>query len=619
MWNELSMKEKADIIKVGVKHGITRLADIRAKYNEFALGGNLYDEGGPKTRMTADGRTLHYSIVPSTREVRWIDFDDSKDFDGVTGYRFYDNALNKKHYTQWQDNADYLGTEGATGYALPEVEVLGKDLAMRRHRHLDDPLLGGELKDNQYRTMPTQSELNAKADAQDRAYDLTPAFANLMTGLTASQMEEGWKTLLDENSSWRQKASGAANALAPALFTSPWARAYYGLTHLADENGVQKTWNKFVNEGDYAGGAKSLLGDILNATLAAEGSGTAANDLLNFAASRGNQTARGIQLARAINGDVRNTRLNVGEFISGNVATYNPKTADVPTISWSDATNNPTNNLLKWLGRPANYRPEVSLMDTNGKAGIAGSAEEKLMNIFDLNGVDLSRLSREDLTKALEYRIRDIEASAPERYTLVKAQDGSQPLYTLDDIMDGNKVGKTSVKFEDDGNTHISMTSNTTQGKDNPVGQVFERALNSSINLAKSFGGEGVVSGKQYLSAPRQYSVIKKYGNKEVIGNTGQHTNQNMVKKGPLIGKHVSTMEDIMEASDKYVARADNMPIWLLRNPSFPVPTKSNLFDPTIIDSSGKMNIEWLNPNVLRGMFYPTFGSTLLYNSLGND
>ena len=105
MWNELSMKEKADIIKVGVKHGIANLADIRAKYNEFALEGNLYDEGGPKTRYTADGRTLHYSIVPSTREVRWIDFDDSKDFDGVTGYRFYDDAGNKMHYTRWQETA----------------------------------------------------------------------------------------------------------------------------------------------------------------------------------------------------------------------------------------------------------------------------------------------------------------------------------------------------------------------------------------------------------------------------------------------------------------------------------------------------------------------------------
>lgn len=102
-WNELSIKEKADIMRVAIRNGITNLADIRQKYNEFAEGGNLYDDGGPKTKMTADGRTLYYSTVPETGEVRWIDFDDSKDFDGVTGYRFYDDAGNKMHYTPWQD------------------------------------------------------------------------------------------------------------------------------------------------------------------------------------------------------------------------------------------------------------------------------------------------------------------------------------------------------------------------------------------------------------------------------------------------------------------------------------------------------------------------------------
>ena len=200
MWNELSMKEKADIIKVGVKHGIANLADIRAKYNEFALEGNLYDEGGPKTRYTADGRTLHYSIVPSTREVRWIDFDDSKDFDGVTGYRFYDNAGNKMHYTQWQDNADYLGIKDATGYVLPEVEVLGKDLAMRAHRHLDDPLLGGELKNNQYTTMPAQSHVDDYADMRDA--QVVPHMGDFVSAATKPLdvlMPSRWVGLLDKD------------------------------------------------------------------------------------------------------------------------------------------------------------------------------------------------------------------------------------------------------------------------------------------------------------------------------------------------------------------------------------------------------------------------------------
>jgi len=312
---------------------------------------NLFADGGPKTRYTAKGRTLAYSTVPATGEVRRIDFSDSKDFDGVTGYRFYDNAGNKMHYTRWQDTADCLGTEEATGYVLPEVEVLGKDLAMRRHRHLDDPLLGGELKNNQYTTMPTQSQLDDYADARDSVYDLTPYVANFMTLGYASQAGNGWNTLLDENSSWRQKASGVADVLSPLMFVSPWARAYYGLTHLADENGVQKTWDRFSN-GDYVGGAKSAAGDFLNLMLAGEGGYNSANNLLNFAASQGNKTAQGIQLSRAINGDVRTTRFNVEEPLStrqnapiykGNTRTVGKSTARVDThieqpatISWGE-------------------------------------------------------------------------------------------------------------------------------------------------------------------------------------------------------------------------------------------------------------------------------------------
>jgi len=43
-WNNLSQAEKAEIIKVAVKHNITDLKTIRQKYNEFAEGGNTSDE-----------------------------------------------------------------------------------------------------------------------------------------------------------------------------------------------------------------------------------------------------------------------------------------------------------------------------------------------------------------------------------------------------------------------------------------------------------------------------------------------------------------------------------------------------------------------------------------------
>lgn len=39
MWSDLSMAEKANIIVLGVKSGITNLNDIRRGYNSFAKGG----------------------------------------------------------------------------------------------------------------------------------------------------------------------------------------------------------------------------------------------------------------------------------------------------------------------------------------------------------------------------------------------------------------------------------------------------------------------------------------------------------------------------------------------------------------------------------------------------
>lgn len=47
-WNELSMKEKAAYIRMGVANGYKDIDSIKEVYNEFKCGGNLYKEGGPK-------------------------------------------------------------------------------------------------------------------------------------------------------------------------------------------------------------------------------------------------------------------------------------------------------------------------------------------------------------------------------------------------------------------------------------------------------------------------------------------------------------------------------------------------------------------------------------------
>lgn len=66
----------------------------------------------PKNKLTIDGKELVYSTVPSTGEERWIDFSDSKDFDGTIGYRWYDSAGNRMNYTKYQeaDAQEYVPT-----------------------------------------------------------------------------------------------------------------------------------------------------------------------------------------------------------------------------------------------------------------------------------------------------------------------------------------------------------------------------------------------------------------------------------------------------------------------------------------------------------------------------
>lgn len=43
-WNSLSMKDKAEMMKVAIAHGITTLPEIRKAYNKFAEGGDLHKQ-----------------------------------------------------------------------------------------------------------------------------------------------------------------------------------------------------------------------------------------------------------------------------------------------------------------------------------------------------------------------------------------------------------------------------------------------------------------------------------------------------------------------------------------------------------------------------------------------
>lgn len=61
LWDDLSIAEKSEIMKVAIQNGITSLKDIRSKYNEFA-------EGGPKEKdkSLSDNikERLYYNVTP---------------------------------------------------------------------------------------------------------------------------------------------------------------------------------------------------------------------------------------------------------------------------------------------------------------------------------------------------------------------------------------------------------------------------------------------------------------------------------------------------------------------------------------------------------------------------
>lgn len=48
-WDNLSIREKAAMMRTAVSNGITNIDDIRREYNEFAQGGNIYAMGTPLT------------------------------------------------------------------------------------------------------------------------------------------------------------------------------------------------------------------------------------------------------------------------------------------------------------------------------------------------------------------------------------------------------------------------------------------------------------------------------------------------------------------------------------------------------------------------------------------
>lgn len=65
MWNKLSMKEKAALIKVAVSNGLTDLDLIKNKYNEYANGSNINNAKNTIRQIEESFNNVEYLGKPS--------------------------------------------------------------------------------------------------------------------------------------------------------------------------------------------------------------------------------------------------------------------------------------------------------------------------------------------------------------------------------------------------------------------------------------------------------------------------------------------------------------------------------------------------------------------------
>lgn len=154
--------------------------------------------------------------------------------------------------------------------------------------------MGVAPKDNEVEHLLQRQRAN---DAAERS-DLSPFFANLMTGMYASAAQQGVEDI--KNGKY---ITGVSELASPLMFgENAWnnvAQSIYGGVHLLNDNGVRKTWNEIKN-GNYGSAALSGAGDLFNLVLTGVGGNQVYNSALDQLARRGNNWARAKQFSNTL-------------------------------------------------------------------------------------------------------------------------------------------------------------------------------------------------------------------------------------------------------------------------------------------------------------------------------
>ena len=99
-WEELSLKDRADLMKLYIQNGFTNLSEIKNHYNSFDGGGNM---GGAHGEVPF---TTDYSKVPdSSKKVITLDNLHELAKDNPALYKSYMQRLPKEYQAKVIENA----------------------------------------------------------------------------------------------------------------------------------------------------------------------------------------------------------------------------------------------------------------------------------------------------------------------------------------------------------------------------------------------------------------------------------------------------------------------------------------------------------------------------------
>lgn len=198
------------------------------------------------------------------------------------------------------------------------------------------------------------------------------------------------------------------------------------------------------------------------------------------------------------------------------------------------------------------------------------SRQKQQLRLLEDNGVDISGIHPQHIDKALKKRGELLKTNTPKKYVIQSPSTVFEKYSNLIGIKGGKVVGEMDLfHYPNNGYTRIGFVRNLSNGKEKGVQEFM---TNSAIKINRQLNGTGVISGETLLQPEKTSKMYPRYKSKKLFGNYGEW------------------------------GTIQNNPVYLLQKETYDVPTKSILFNPSILNNSGKMKINWKDSNIFKSL-----------------